>query len=70
MLKNTGVVSFEIDVKKRLLDLDKTQLELANKTGMNYQYLSQGLSKNCKQKFSDEMRQKILDVLEKWEREG
>lgn len=58
---------FGIEVKKRLLDMRKTQSELAKKIGITYQYLSEVLSENSKRNLTDEMKQKILDVLEKWE---
>lgn len=61
---------FGIEVKKRLLDMRKTQFELAKKIGITYQYLSEVLSENSKRNLTDDMKQRILDVLEKWEKEG
>lgn len=60
---------FGIEVKKRLLDMRKTQSELAKKIGITYQYLSEVLSENSKRNLTNEMKQKILSVLEKWETE-
>lgn len=60
---------FGIEVKKRLLDMRKTQSELAKKIGITYQYLSEVLSENSKRNLTDDMKQKILDVLEQWETE-
>lgn len=58
---------FGKEIKKTLIDLDKTQLELAEKVGIKKSYLGDILQNNRE---AYAIREKIVSVIEQWKDES